>query len=60
MAAELRRYVGDESLRRAHGAEGRQRVVQEFTLPIMIERYARLYDELLARSQDSQTAKESA
>jgi sugar transferase (PEP-CTERM/EpsH1 system associated) len=60
MAAALCRYADDESLRRTHGTEGRQRVVQEFTLPVMIERYARLYDELLARSQDSQAAKESA
>ena len=41
-------YLTDSSLRQAHGAAGRARVVQNFSLDAMVERYLSLYDELLA------------
>ena len=42
-------YLTDPALRQAHGAAGRDRVVQNFSLDAMVERYLDLYDELLAR-----------
>lgn len=42
-------YLTDPALRRAHGSAGRERVVQNFSLDAMVNRYAALYDELLAR-----------
>ena len=41
-------YLVDLSLRQAHGAAGRARVVQNFSLDAMVERYLALYDELMA------------
>jgi sugar transferase (PEP-CTERM/EpsH1 system associated) len=41
-------YLTDSSLRQAHGAAGRARVVQNFSLDAMVERYLALYDELMA------------
>ena len=40
-------YLTDPALRQAHGAAGRARVVQNFSLDSMVERYLDLYDELL-------------
>ena len=39
-------YLTDPALRRVHGAAGRDRVVQNFSLDAMVERYLGLYDEL--------------
>lgn len=41
-------YLTDPALRQAHGKAGRNRVVQNFSLDAMVERYVGLYDELLA------------
>jgi len=41
-------YVADPILRLAHGRAGRQRVVQNFSLDSMVDRYVTIYDELLA------------
>ena len=48
LAAALRDYVTDPSLRQAHGTAGRARVVQNFSLDAMVARYLALYDELIA------------
>ena len=40
-------YVTDPAARKAHGEAGRARVVQNFSLDAMVERYLALYDELL-------------
>ncbi len=48
LAQALRRYVGDESLRRQHGDAGRERVEQHFSLHAMLAGYTALYDEVLA------------
>jgi sugar transferase (PEP-CTERM/EpsH1 system associated) len=41
-------YLTDPALRRAHGQAGRDRVVQNFSLDAMVQRYLDLYDELLS------------
>jgi sugar transferase (PEP-CTERM/EpsH1 system associated) len=40
-------YLTDPSLRGAHGKAARDRVVQNFSLEAMVQRYLALYDELL-------------
>jgi sugar transferase (PEP-CTERM/EpsH1 system associated) len=45
----LEPYIIDRELRRKHGAAGRERVLQNFGLDTMIQRYLDLYDELLNR-----------
>jgi sugar transferase (PEP-CTERM/EpsH1 system associated) len=45
----LEPYIDDRELRRSHGAAGRARVLEEFGLDTMIQRYLDLYDELLNR-----------
>ncbi|HID22457.1 MAG TPA: glycosyltransferase, partial [Planctomycetaceae bacterium] len=47
MAAALSRLLKDNLLSRAMGQEARRRVEDEFGLDIMVERYKRLFDELL-------------
>jgi sugar transferase (PEP-CTERM/EpsH1 system associated) len=42
-------YLTDPALRLAHGKAARDRVVQNFSLDAMVNRYSALYDELLAR-----------
>lgn len=39
-------YLRDESLRRLHGLAGRERVLREFGIDAMVQRYLDLYDEL--------------
>ena len=46
LAAALGRYAGDPHLRAIHGKAGRERVLAEFDLPRMAERYLHLYREL--------------
>jgi sugar transferase (PEP-CTERM/EpsH1 system associated) len=41
-------YLTDPALRRSHGAAGRARVVQNFSLDAMVARYLAMYDELMA------------
>lgn len=43
-------YVEQPALRQAHGKAGRDRVVQNFSLDAMIQRYMDLYDNLVAPS----------
>jgi sugar transferase (PEP-CTERM/EpsH1 system associated) len=47
LAEALARYAGDAQLRRTHGAAGRARAVEEFSIEAMMKRYCDLYDEVL-------------
>lgn len=49
LAAALRRYVADPALRREHGANARQRAVEQFALDRMVAAYDDLYSVVLAR-----------
>lgn len=49
MAHALLRYTADAALRQSHGAAGRHRAEAEFSLDGMVERYGRLYQQLLNR-----------
>lgn len=49
-AAQLRRLMGEESLRTQLGAANRERAVAEFSLAKMIERYDTLYESLASSS----------
>jgi glycosyltransferase involved in cell wall biosynthesis len=46
-------YLTEPGLRELHGRAGRDRVVQNFSLDAMVQRYLALYDELLAPSPAS-------
>jgi sugar transferase (PEP-CTERM/EpsH1 system associated) len=46
MAAAIGRYVADPQLARTHGAEGRRRVLEHFSMDAMLERYLAVYDAL--------------
>lgn len=48
LAAALARYRDDVELARAHGTVGRTRMQAEFSLQNMVERYLRLYDDVLS------------
>ena len=50
IADELMCYAADAALRHRHGAAGRQRVAQSFSLDAMVARYTALYAGLLTRS----------
>jgi sugar transferase (PEP-CTERM/EpsH1 system associated) len=51
LASAVTRYAADERLRAEHGAAGRRRVLAEFTLERMAERYMDLYEsEMKGRS----------
>ncbi|CAH1747209.1 Sugar transferase [Thauera humireducens] len=47
MAQALLRYTSDAALRQRHGASGRQRVEQSFSIDNMVTRYTQLYESLL-------------
>lgn len=49
LAAALRAYVADGTLRRRHGDAGQARVAAHFSLRAMVSAYVALYDELLGR-----------
>jgi len=53
----LRQYVDDVRLRKAHGAEGRVRVVRHFTLDRMVAEYAGMYRDAVKRCRDVNVAK---
>src|SRR5688572_17032713 len=46
MAAAIARYAVDPQLARAHGAEGRKRVLAHFSMDAMLARYLAVYDAL--------------
>lgn len=50
MAAALRRYWTNASLRRVHGQAARERVEREFSLAVMVEKYTAVYDRLVSDS----------
>lgn len=47
LAAAIARYAGNRALARAHGRAGRVRAEREFSLEVMVDRYASLYTRLL-------------
>ena len=47
MAQALLRYTSDAALRQNHGAAGRKRVEQNFSIDNMVARYTNLYEQLL-------------
>ena len=47
LPSAILRYVKDPVLRQTHGAAARRRVMQNFSLEAMVQRYLDLYDELL-------------
>ena len=49
LAAALRDYVDDPGLARAHGAAGRRRVEECFSLEAMVAAYLRVYDGVLRK-----------
>ena len=49
MARALLRYTADAALRQNHGAAGRKRVEQNFSIDNMVARYTSLYEQLLYR-----------
>ena len=49
MAQALLRYTSDAALRHNHGAAGRRRVEQNFSIDNMVTRYTSLYEQLLHR-----------
>jgi sugar transferase (PEP-CTERM/EpsH1 system associated) len=49
-------YLTNSSLRAAHGKAARDRVVQNFSLEAMVQRYLDLYDELTKKTQSARTA----
>lgn len=50
LAAAMKRYVRERDRARTHGAAGRARALQRFSLDTMVGEYAALYDRLLATS----------
>jgi glycosyltransferase involved in cell wall biosynthesis len=53
LEAALVPYLADPAHREAHGRAGRERVVQNFSLEAMVQRYQALYDELLKDQRPS-------
>jgi glycosyltransferase involved in cell wall biosynthesis len=46
LAASMRRYAADPGLARRHGMAGHERVLRDFSLEAMVQRYLDLYDDL--------------
>lgn len=53
LESALASYLVDPARCRAHGRAGRERVVQNFSLEAMVQRYLALYDELLKDNRPS-------
>jgi len=51
LAQAISRYAADERLRHDHGAAGRRRVLEEFTLERMTGRYVELYEGEIGRKK---------
>jgi glycosyltransferase involved in cell wall biosynthesis len=49
IAEALARYLAEPGLAQRHGAAGRARAEQHFSLEAMVQEYSALYDEVLAR-----------
>lgn len=49
LATAVNRLLGDPELRHVYGENGRQRVLQEFTVQVMAERTWQLYEKVFAR-----------
>jgi len=49
LATAVNRLLGNPELRHVYGENGRQRVLQEFTVQVMAERTRQLYEKVLAR-----------
>jgi sugar transferase (PEP-CTERM/EpsH1 system associated) len=56
MAALFAEYLDDRARLRSHGAEGLRRVLEQFSLDGMVERYMAVYDELLQTEKSGQCA----
>jgi sugar transferase (PEP-CTERM/EpsH1 system associated) len=50
LASALEKYVEDPSLAAAHGRAARQRVLESFSLGVMVGKYMEVYDGLLKRA----------
>lgn len=50
LAEAMARYLNDTELAKRHGAAGRARVLQTFSLPAMVKRYEAVYRELLEKT----------
>lgn len=55
MAAALEAYLIDPALAARHGANGRHKVVEDFSLGAMVQGYLEVYDRLLAGVSRSET-----
>jgi len=51
LAEAIALYVGDPQLRAQHGAAGRRRVVQEYSLARMVDAYGSVYSQLCAPAE---------
>ncbi|MGA7799191.1 MAG: TIGR03088 family PEP-CTERM/XrtA system glycosyltransferase [Gammaproteobacteria bacterium] len=58
MAQALSEYVDNDDRRRAHGCAGRERVLERFSMQVMVDRYIALYDRFTQRHahKDGDTA----
>ena len=55
LAAAIAPYVRDRALARRHGAAGRDRVEQHYSMQAMLAAYVALYDELCAAKTTPRT-----
>ena len=53
LADAMARYLGDEALRRAHGAAARRRAVEVFGIARMVEQYAAVYRRVATGQSES-------
>jgi len=49
LATAVEQYVQQADLRQAHGEAARRRVVEQFSLDAMVNRYSEFYDDVLGR-----------
>jgi sugar transferase (PEP-CTERM/EpsH1 system associated) len=49
LATALEQYVQQADLRRSHGEAARRRVLEQFSLDAMVDRYSEFYDDVLGR-----------